>query len=135
MSIEKPKLNQLLRIGILLCCLALEGALVWYNFFGRSGVQDGAALAFASLALLFALTLTGAIPVPASIKIPFFGVWPKLSDSVKAVTSFVAIFVWTPLAKQLVPDSLIGVIIILAPDALFALAALVYLSNGLSRGN
>lgn len=37
--------------------------------------------------------------------------------------------------KQLVPDSPLGAAIILAPDALFVLAALVYLSNGLSRGD
>lgn len=135
MSIEKPKLRQWLRLGVLLCCLALEGTFVWYTFFGRAGTEDGVALAFASLALLFALTVTGVIPIPAGSRIPFFGVWPRLSDSVKAVASVLAIFVWTPLAKQLVPDNPVGAAIILAPDALFVLAALVYLSNGLSRGN
>jgi len=34
---------------------------------------------------------------------------------------------------KLVPDSTIGAVIILAPDAIFLFAALVYLSNGLRR--
>lgn len=135
MPIEKSRFRQWLRIGVLVCCLALEGLFVWYNFFGRPGTENGVVFATASLALLLALSMTGILPVPAGLKIPFFGIWPNLSDSVKAVTSFAAIFVWTPLAKQLVPDSPVGVTIILAPDALFLLAALVYLSNGLSRGN
>jgi hypothetical protein len=133
MPIEKSQFRQWLRIGVLVCCLALEGLLVWY-FFGRPGSEDGFVLSFASLALLLALSVTGILPVPAGLKIPFFGIWPSLSDSVKALTSFAAIFVWTPLAKQLVPDTPVGAAIILAPDALFLLAALVYLSNGLSRG-
>jgi len=36
-------------------------------------------------------------------------------------------------AKQLVPDSVPGAVIILAPDAVFLLAAFVYLSNGIGR--
>ena len=37
------------------------------------------------------------------------------------------------MAIRLTPDTPIGVAIILIPDAVFLLAALVYLSNGLSR--
>lgn len=115
-------------------CLALEGALVWYDWFGGAGVASNVVLSLASLVLLLFLVVTGILPVPAGLRIPFFGVWPSLADSIKAIASFLAIFVWTPLAKQLVPDTPLGAIIILVPDALFVLAALVYLSNGLSKG-
>lgn len=84
---------------------------------------------------MLVLTSTGVIPVPRGVNLPLFGVWPNLSDSIKAVASFAAIFVWTPLAKQLVPDTVVGVVIVLAPDAVFAIAALVYLSNSLSRSD
>ena len=98
-------------------------------------MQNGGVLSFELFALLLILAATGILPMPAGIKIPFFGIWPRLSDSIKAVSCFLAIFLWTPLSKQLVPDSPLGAAIILAPDALFVLAALVYLSNGLSRGD
>ncbi len=65
--------------------------------------------------------------------IPFFTLWPRLSDTAKAIGSFLLIFLWTPLARRFVPDSVVGVIIVLGPDAIFLLAALVFLSNGLSR--
>jgi hypothetical protein len=135
MPIEISKFRQWLRIAVLVGCLALEGLLVWYNYFGRSGSEDGVLLSFASIALLLALSVTGILPVPAGLKIPFFGIWPSLSDTVKSLISFVSIFLWTPLAKQLVPNTPVGATIVLAPDVLFLLAALVYLSNGLSRGN
>jgi hypothetical protein len=40
---------------------------------------------------------------------------------------------WTLIAVRLVPDTPVGVTIILIPDAVFVLATLVYLSNGISR--
>ena len=36
-------------------------------------------------------------------------------------------------SEAVVPDTYLGVAIILIPDAIFLLAALVYVSNGLSR--
>ena len=116
---------------VLVVCVLIEGTLLWYNF--RGPVQHVWLLAAFTFALLFALTSTAVIPVPKGIRIPFFGVWPSLADSTKAAMSFLLIFLWTPTAKQLVPDSTLGVVIILAPDALFLFAALVYLSNSLSR--
>lgn len=38
-----------------------------------------------------------------------------------------------PLAKQLVPETAIGAVLVLGPDAVFLFTALVYVSNGLSR--
>ena len=70
------------------------------------------------------------MPVP---NIPFFNLWPRLSDAVKAGVSFLLIFLWTPVAMRFTPDTAVGVAIILCPDAVFLVAALVYLSNGLSR--
>jgi hypothetical protein len=39
------------------------------------------------------------------------------------------------MAMRLTPDTPIGLAIILVPNAVFLLAALVYLSNGLSRSS
>jgi hypothetical protein len=52
---------------------------------------------------------------------------------VKASISVALIFIWTPIAVQLAPDTSVGVAIILAPDVLFLVAAFVFVSNGLSR--
>jgi len=134
MPIDKTTVRKGLRFGVLVACLGLEGSLVWYDWFGGAGAANNVVLSLASLVLLLGLVVTGILPVPAGIRIPFFGVWPNLADSIKAIAFFLAIFVWTPLAKQLVPDTPLGAIIILAPDVLFVLAALVYLSNGLSKG-
>jgi hypothetical protein len=119
------------RALVLLVCLLIESTLLWYNF--HRPVRHAGLLTTFTFALLFGLNSTAVIPVPNGIRIPFFGVWPSLADSTKAAISFVLIFLWTPTAKQLVPDSLTGAVIILAPDALFLVAALIYLSNGLSR--
>src|SRR6185437_12381413 len=125
MSVEKTGIGKGLRFVVLVCCLVLEGALAWYAWFGGAGAAGDILLSLASLVLLLILGVTGALPVPAGTRIPFFGIWPGLADSVKALASFLAIFVWTPLARQLVPDTPVGAAIILAPDALFVLAALV----------
>jgi|SRR6185437_10670628 hypothetical protein len=123
------------RALVLVICLAVESSLLWFNYEGRGSLRHGWLLTVLSLTLLFALTSTAVLPVPKGVRIPFFGVWPRLSDSIKAGVSILLIFLWTPAAKLLVPDSVLGVILILAPDALFLLAALVYLSNGLSRSD
>lgn len=123
------------RAFVLVICLLVEGSLLWFNYERRGILRHGWLLTVLSLALLFALTSTAVIPVPKGVRVPFFGVWPTLSDSIKAGVSFLLIFLWTPTAKLLVPDSVVGVILILAPDALFLLAALIYLSNGLSRSD
>ncbi len=119
------------RIVVLLISLAFSAMLTWYNYRGR-GAHSGL-LTGVLLLLLYCLITTGVIQLPQGSNIPFFTVWPRLSDAVKAVISFALIFLWTPVAKQLVPDTYLGVAIILIPDAIFLLAALVYVSNGLSR--
>jgi hypothetical protein len=119
------------RILILLVCLVFSAAITWYTFQGRS--EHSGLLIFVLFLLLYGLFATGVIQLPAGINIPFFTVWPRLSDAVKAVVSFLLIFLWTPMAMRLTPDTPIGVALILAPDAVFLLAALAYLSNGLSR--
>ena len=119
------------RILILLVCFAFSVAITWYNF--RGGGEHSGILTFVLLLLLYGLIATGIIQLPPGSNIPFFTVWPRLSDAVKSVISFLLIFLWTPMAMRLTPDTPIGVAIILVPDAVFLLAALVYLSNGLSR--
>jgi hypothetical protein len=66
-------------------------------------------------------------------QIPFFNLWPRLSDGLKSAVSFLLIFPWTLISLKLVPDSYVGVAIVLVPDVVFLLAALVFLSNGLAR--
>jgi hypothetical protein len=119
------------RILILSVCFAFSAAVTWYTFQGRG--EHSGLLIVVLLLLLYGLFATGVIQLPPGINIPFLIVWPRLSDAVKAAVSFLLIFLWTPVAMRLTPDTPIGVAIILAPDAVFLLAALVYLSNGLSR--
>jgi hypothetical protein len=119
------------RILILLVCFAFAAAITWYTFQG--GGEHSGLLIVVLFLLLNGLFATGVIQLPPGINVPFFTVWPRLSDTVKAVVSFLLIFLWTPVAMRLTPDTPIGVALILAPDAVFLLAALVYLSNGLSR--
>src|SRR2546427_12809576 len=119
------------RILILLLCFTFSVTITWYNF--RGGGKHSGILTFVLLLLLYGLIATGIIQLPPGSNIPFFTVWPRLSDAVKSVISFLLIFLWTPMAMRLAPDTPIGVAIILVPDAVFLLAALVYLSNGVSR--
>jgi hypothetical protein len=86
------------------------------------------------IALLSYLVATGVIQPPAGVQLPFINVRPRPSDTIKAVISFLLIFVWTPAAMSLTPDTPFGVAVILVPDATFLVAALVYLSDGFSRG-
>ena len=120
-----------LKILVLLCGMAFLAALIRFNYLDH-GAHSGL-LTAVIFVLLYALIAAGVIPLPQGTSIPFFTVWPRLTDAVKAVVSFLLIFLWTPIGMRLTPDSPMGVAILLAPDALFLLAALVYLSNGLSR--
>jgi hypothetical protein len=119
------------RILILLICCAFAAAVTWHQFQG--GYAHSGLLVLVLVALLYALINTGVIQLPPGTNIAFFTFWPRLSDAVKAIVSFALIFLWTPLAIRLTPDTPMGVTILLVPDAVFLLAALVYLSNGLSR--
>jgi|SRR5579863_3442899 len=120
-----------IKIVVLLMSLAFAAALLWFNFHGNG--QHAGLLTGVLLVLLYSLISTGIVPVPQGYNIPLFTVWPRLSDSVKAVVSFSLMFLWTPLAMRLVPDTYLGVAIILIPDGVFILAALVFVSNGISR--
>jgi hypothetical protein len=131
MPVERSVLRNWLRALVLVVCLLIEGTLLWHNL--RGSLEHPWLLTAVTFALLIGLTSTAVIPIPKGIRIPFFNVWPSLADSTKAAMSFLLIFLWTPTAMKLVPDSVIGVTIILGPDALFLFGALVYLSNGLSR--
>ena len=122
-----------LKIFVLAIYLAFFGALLWFNSTGDRRSHHGGLLTIVLFVSLYGLCATEIIEVPRSVRIPFFTVWPRLSDSVKAVVSFALIFLWTPTAMLLTPDTPVGVALILAPDAVFAVASLVFLSNGLSR--
>ena len=116
----------------LVSCLALEVLRIRYNYAADGRLQHAPWLTALSVLLLLALTTTGMIPLPPGLNLPFFGIWPRWSDLLKAIVSFLLIFVWTVIALRLTPDTPTGVAIILIPDAALTLAALVYLSNGLS---
>ena len=125
-------MNKWLKILILAIAFAFAAALTWYNYGGDNGHPG--LLTGVLLVMLYGLVTTGVISLPRGYNIPFFSVWPRLSDTLKAVVSFSLIFFWSPIAIQLAPDTVPGVIaIVLAPDALFLLAAVVFFSNGLSR--
>jgi hypothetical protein len=121
------------RILILLVSFVFYVVITWYQFQGR--VEHSALLSIVLVALLYGLINTGVIQLPPGTNIPFFTVWPRLSDWIKAVVSFALIFLWTPIGIRLTPDTPVGIAILLIPDALFLLAALVFVSNGLSRNN
>lgn len=114
--------------GISLACVS---ALTWFNY--QSSHRHSVLLAGVILLLLYALVTTGVLPVPSGSNIPLFTLWPRISDAMKAVPLFALIFLWTPIAMQITPGSYVGVGVILVPDAIFLIAALVFLSNGLSR--
>ena len=114
-----------------MACLVFSAVLTWYNY--RGDAEHIGLLTGVLLVLLGALCATGIIQLPVRSNIPFFTVWPRLADYVKAAISFALIFLWSPVAMQLTPDTSVGVTIILAPDAILLLAALVFLSNGLSK--
>ena len=123
--------TRLIKILVLLISFAFAAVLMWFNFHDNG--QHSGLLTGVLLLLLYGLIATGILQVPQGYNIPFFNVWPRLSDTVKAVVSFSLIFLWTPVAVRLVPDTYLGVAIILIPDGVFVLAALVFMSNGLSR--
>jgi len=119
------------KILVLLISFAFSAAITWYQF--KGGGEHSGLLTFVLLALLYGLINTGVIQLPVGTAIPFFTFWPRLSDAVKAVVSFALIFVWSPIAKLLTPDTPVGVAIFLIPNFIFLLAALVFVSNGLSQ--
>jgi hypothetical protein len=49
------------------------------------------------------------------------------------LVSFGLIFLWSPMALKIVPDTNLGMVIVVAPDVLFVFFALLFLSNGLSK--
>jgi hypothetical protein len=119
------------RLLVLGMCLAFSVAVSWYQF--KGGGKHSGLMTFFLLFIVYALINTGVVQLPPGTNIPFFTVWPRLSDALKAVISFLLIFPWTLIVVRLVPDTPVGVAIILIPDAVFVLAALVYVSNGISR--
>ena len=120
-----------LRIAVLTICLGLDVWLFWYSNHG--GAEHSWLLSILTLAMLSALINTGYIELPTGYNLPFLNVWPKLPDFVKAAVSFGLIFIWSPLALKLVPDTNLGMSIVLAPDVLFIFFALLFISNGLSK--
>ncbi len=125
---RKPRWIKALVLG---ACLGLIVWLSWYSYHG--GARHPLLLALLPLALLSALANTGFIELPAGTHVPFLNVWPSLSDFAKAAVSFGLIFVWSPVAVRLVPDTNLGVAVVVGPDVLFVFFALLFLSNGLSK--
>jgi len=122
-----------IRLLILAASFGIGVYVLWYNYQGSGRFQNGQLLTGFFLLLLLTLAWTGILQFPRGFNVPFFEVWPKLPDLAKAIGFFLLIFLWTPLIKQLVPETPVGAVLVLGPDAGFLLAALAYLSNGLSR--
>lgn len=120
------------KIVVLAASFAFSIILLWYNYRGVGQFQHPGLLTASILLLLIILFATGIIELPAGMGIGPLGGWLRLADFVKAVVSFALIFVWTPIGMALTPDTPVGVTLLLAPDAVFLLAALVYLSNSFS---
>jgi hypothetical protein len=120
-----------LKILVLTVCLGLDLWLFWYSEHG--GAKHSGLLTGLTLAMLSALFNTGYIDLPAGYNVPFLNVWPKLSDIAKAAVAFGLIFIWSPIALKLVPDTDLGMLIVLAPDVIFVFFALLFISNGLSK--
>lgn len=132
MAVTRDTWHRWQKLAILVPSFAVAIILLWYNYRGDGQFQHPGLLTAFILLLLTILFATGIIELPPGIGIGPFGVWLRLADFVKALVSFSLLFVWTPIGMVLTPDTPMGVTLLLAPDAVFLLAALVYLSNSFS---
>ena len=117
----------------LACSMIIVGILAWYSFHGNSAPRHPGLFAGSIFILLSALIRAKVLELPAGIDVPFFNVFPKASDVVKAGISLLLLVLWTVIVRPLIPDSPVGVAIIIVPDVVFLVAAIVCISNGLSR--
>jgi hypothetical protein len=69
-------------------------------------------LAVLAYAMTFVALMTGAFELPGGRR---FDVWRRLSDMMKAITLFAASMVWVSASVKRVPDTDVGVAIVLIP--------------------
>ncbi|HEX5324100.1 MAG TPA: hypothetical protein VFW40_09960, partial [Capsulimonadaceae bacterium] len=100
-----------IRILVLLASLGVAIFLVWYNYQRGVRFRNGGLLTGLLFLMLFILTSAGILQFPRGFNIPFFEVRPTPSDLAKALAFFFLIFLWTPLVKQLVPDTPVGALL------------------------
>jgi hypothetical protein len=122
-----------IRVPILLVSLGGGVFLAWLNYRGNGHFQNKGLLTGMYLLVALILSWTGILPIAPGFNVPFFEVRPRVTDLAKAACFFLLMFVWTALVKPLVPDSPLGAVLLLGPDALLLLASLICVSNSLSR--
>jgi hypothetical protein len=118
------------KLAILLICLASWIYLTWYSFRGR--ITHQTLLTVAYLVLLIVLFRTNVIESRASDN-SVVSVWARLSDIVKGASCMLAGVVWVMLVAFLVPQTSIGLTVVLAPFAGLLLLGAFFMLKGLLK--
>ncbi len=107
-------------VAIATVLLVLGLAIIWLDFWHQ--VSPWRTLATVAYAFLTAvLFLTGALELPGRLNVARVDVWRRLSDVVKCVISFAVAIGWVAISVKLVPDTDLGVAIILVPSGVLCL--------------
>ena len=113
MNLHRPK--SYWKVAILIVSLTLGGGLTWYS--SRAQVNHPTLLTMAYLLLVVVLFATNIIELPKTATVSVVGAWMKLSDIVKGVSCVLGSIVWMVLVRGLVPETPIGLAVILVPFA------------------
>ena len=89
--------------------------MTWYS--SRAQVNHPTLLTMAYLLLVVVLFATNIIELPKTATVSVVGAWMKLSDIVKGVSCVLGSIVWMVLVRGLVPETPIGLAVILVPFA------------------
>lgn len=101
------------KFAILLVCLAFGIWLTWSGYHGR--LRYPTLWTFGYLVLLVVLIRTNVIEIGASKKSSAIGIWESLSDIVKGVICAFSGVAWVALAKGFLPQTPVGLVILLVP--------------------
>ena len=116
------------KFAILLVCLAFGIWLTWSGYHGRLRYPTLWTIGY--LILLVVLIRTNVIEPRAPAKDSPIGIWGRLSDIVKAVACGFASVGWVVVALSFVPQTPIGLVILLVPFAGLALTGAFFLGRG-----
>ena len=128
MKLHRPR--SYWKFAVLLACLASWIYLTWYSFRGRIAHQT--LLTVAYLIVLVVLFRTNIIELRASEK-SIVSTWARLSDIVKGACCMLASIVWAMLTAVLVPQTPIGLTVVLAPFLALLLVGAFFLIKGLFK--